>query len=47
MVDTKKGMDLLKQGMEKGMEDMRRRIQDLQEGMQRSLVQLVPNVESR
>ena len=47
MVDTKKGMDLLKQGMEEGMEDIRRRIQDLQEGMQRLLVQLVPIVESR
>ena len=33
MVDTREGLDLIKQGMEKGMIDLKEQIQDLHEGM--------------
>ena len=33
MADTREGLDLIKQGMEKGMIDLREQIQDLHEGM--------------
>ena len=33
MADSKEGMDLLEQSIEKAMENLRRQIQDLQEGM--------------
>ena len=33
MADTRKGLDLIEQGMEKGLEDLREQIQDLCEGM--------------
>ena len=34
VADTKEGMDFLEQSMEKAVEDLKVRIQDLQEGMQ-------------
>ena len=34
MADTKEGMDLLEQSMEKAVEDLKVQIQDLREGMQ-------------
>ena len=33
MADTREGVDLIEQGMEKGLEDMREQIQDLCEGV--------------
>ena len=33
MADTKEGMDLMEQSMEKAVEDLKVQIQDLQEGM--------------
>ena len=33
MVDTREGVDLIEQGMEKGLEDLREQIQDLREGV--------------
>ena len=33
MVDTREELDLIEQGMEKGMKDLREQIQDLHEGM--------------
>ena len=36
VADTKKGMDILEQSMEKVVEDLKVQIQDLQEGMQSS-----------
>ena len=41
MVDTREGLDLIEQGMEKGLEDLREKIQDLREGVLVSHVQLV------
>ena len=46
MVDTKEGLDLLEQSNEKGMEDLRGQIQDLQEGMQGSPVPMVSRLRS-
>ena len=45
MTDTKEGMDLLEQSMEKAMEDLKVQIQDLQEGMQSSLIHAVSHEE--
>ena len=45
MVDTKKGMDLLEQSMEKAVEDIKVQIQDLQEGMQSSSIHAVSHEE--
>ena len=45
VADTKKGMDLLEQSMEKAVEDLKVQIQDLQEGMQRSSVHTVSHKE--
>ena len=39
MVDTREGLDLIEQGMEKRMKDLREQIQDLHEGMLVSQVQ--------
>ena len=33
MVDTQEGVDLIEQGMENGLEDLREQIQDLREGV--------------
>ena len=44
-VDTKEGMDLMEQSKAKVMEDLRVHIQDLQEGMQGSLVPMVSHKE--
>ena len=33
MADTREGVDLIEQGMEKGLEDLREQIQDLHEGV--------------
>ena len=33
MVDTREGVDLIEQGMEKGLKDLREQIQDLSEGV--------------
>ena len=33
MADTQEWVDLIEQGMEKGLEDLREQIQDLHEGM--------------
>ena len=33
MADTREGVDLIEQGMEKGLEDLREQIQDLREGV--------------
>ncbi|KAJ9678514.1 hypothetical protein PVL29_020638 [Vitis rotundifolia] len=41
MADTREGVDLIEQGMEKGLEDLREQIQDLREGMLSSQVQPV------
>ena len=38
VADTKEGMDLLKQSMEKAVEDLKVQIQDLQEGVQSSSI---------
>ena len=45
MADTKKGMDLLEQSMEKAVEDLKVQIQDLQEGMQSSSIHVVSHEE--
>ena len=45
MVDTREGVDLIKQGMEKGLEDLREQIQDLCEGVLGSQVQPVSHEE--
>ena len=39
MANTQEGLDLIEQGMEKGLEDLREHIQDLREGMLVSQVQ--------
>ena len=41
MADTKEGMDLMEQSMEKAVEDLKVQIQDLQEGMHGSPVPVV------
>ena len=45
VADTKKGMDLLEQSMEKVVEDLKVQIQDLQEGMQSSSIHVVSHEE--
>ena len=45
VADTKEGMDLLEQSMEKAVEDLKVHIQDLQEGMQSSLIHAVSHEE--
>ena len=45
VVDTKEGMDLLEQSMEKAVEDLKVQIQDLQEGMQSSSSHAVSHEE--
>ena len=45
MADTREGVDLIKQGMEKGLEDLREQIQDLREGVLGSQVQSVSHKE--
>ena len=45
MTDTRKGLDLIEQGMEKGLEDLREQIQDLREGVLVSQVQPVSHEE--
>ena len=45
MANTREGLDLIKQGMEKGMKDLREQIQDLYEGMLVSQVQLLSHEE--
>ena len=45
VVDTKKGMDLLEQSMEKAVEDLKVQIQNLQEGMQSSSIHVVSHEE--
>ena len=45
MVNTKEGIDLMEQSMEKAVEDLRVQIQDLQEEMQGSLVLVVSHEE--
>ena len=45
VVDTKEGMDLLEQSMEKAVEDLKVQIQDLQEGMQSSSIHAVSHEE--
>ena len=45
VADTKEGMDLLEQSMEKGVEDLKVQIQDLQEGMQSSSIHAVSHEE--
>ena len=45
VADTKEGMDLLEQSMEKAVEDLKVQIQDLQEGMQSSPVHVVSHEE--
>ena len=45
VADTKKGMDLLEQSMEKAVEDLKVQIQDLQEGMQSSSIHVVSHEE--
>ncbi|KAJ9680701.1 hypothetical protein PVL29_019883 [Vitis rotundifolia] len=47
MADTREGVDLIEQGMEKGLEDLREQIQDLREGMLSSQVQPVSHEEFR
>ena len=45
VADTKEGMDLLEQSMEKAVEDLKVQIQDLQEGMQSSSIHVVSHEE--
>ena len=45
MADTQEGLDLIEQVMEKGIEDLKKKIQDLHEGMLVSQVQLVSHKE--
>ena len=45
VADTKEGMDLLEQSMEKVVEDLKVQIQDLQKGMQRSSIHTVSHEE--
>ena len=45
MVDTKEGVDLMEQSMEKVVKDLKVQIQDLQEGMQGSPVPVVSHEE--
>ena len=45
VADTKKGMDLLEQSMEKAVEDFKVQIEDLQEGMQSSSIHAVSHEE--
>ena len=45
MADTREGLDLIEQGMEKDLEDLREQIQDLLEGMLVSQFQLVSHEE--
>ena len=45
VADTKEGMDLLEQSMEKVVEDLKVHIQDLQEGMQSSSIHAVSHEE--
>ncbi|WKA11079.1 hypothetical protein VitviT2T_028612 [Vitis vinifera] len=45
MADTREGVDLIEQGMEKGLEDLREQIQDLREGVLVSQVQPVSHEE--
>ena len=45
VADTKEGMDLLEQNMEKAVEDLRVQIQDLQEGKQSSSIHAVSHEE--
>ena len=45
MADTKEGVDLMEQSMEKAVEDLKVQIQDLQEGMQGSPVPVVSHEE--
>ncbi|KAJ9702781.1 hypothetical protein PVL29_004490 [Vitis rotundifolia] len=45
MADTREGVDLIEQGMERGLEDLREQIQDLREGMLSSQVQPVSHEE--
>ena len=45
VADTKEGMDLLEQSMEKAVEDLKVQIQDLQEGMQSSSIHAVSHKE--
>ena len=45
MADTKEGVDLMDQSMEKAVEDLKEQIQDLQEGMQGSPVPVVSHEE--
>ena len=45
MADTKEGVDMMEQSMEKAVEDLKVQIQDLQEGMQGSPVPVVSHEE--
>ena len=45
MADTREGVDLIEQGMEKGLEDLREQIQDLRERVLVSQVQPVSHEE--
>ena len=45
MADTKKGMDLLEQSMEKAVEDLKVQIEDLQEGMKSSSIHAMSHEE--
>ena len=45
MADTREGVDLIEQGMEKGLEDLREQIQDLREGVLGSQIQPVSHEE--
>ena len=45
MADTREGVDLIEQGMEKGLKDLREQIQDLREGVLGSQVQPVSHEE--
>ena len=45
VADTKEGMDLLEQSMQKAVEDLKVQIQDLQEGMQSSSIHAVSHEE--
>ena len=45
MANTQEGLDLIKQGMEKGVEDLKEHIQDFREGMLVSQVQPMSHEE--
>ncbi|RVX23301.1 hypothetical protein CK203_000915 [Vitis vinifera] len=47
MADTREGVDLIEQGMEKGLEDLREQIQDLRRGVESRMEALAARMDAR